>query len=83
MAMVDNFIKYGGYVVKKHDEENPFSVIEIEEKNRKTNTEEGDDNLKLEDSEEEDVIYLDEELSEEVLLIINCSYLLFSFLTHH
>ena len=66
MAMVDHFIEFGGYEVKKHDdEENPFAVIEIVETFREIDPEENHGIVESDDLEDEDVIYLDDDFSDE------------------
>ena len=66
MAMVDHFIEFGGYEVKKHDdEENPFAVIEIVETFREMDPEENHGIVESDDLEDEDVIYLDDDFSDE------------------
>ena len=60
MAMVDNFIKHGGYTIKKYAEDsNPFKKVDLEE--REVEPGEGDDNdNELEDINDEEVIYLED-----------------------
>ena len=63
MDMVDNFMKYGGYVVRNFDDKkNPFVSIEVEEYVRPVNNEEEVDTLDWMNIEEEDIIYLDDDV---------------------
>ena len=60
MAIVDNFIKNGGYTFKKYtDESNSFKKVELEERDIEPD-EEDDLLLELKDIDEEEVIHLDD-----------------------
>ena len=62
--MLNIFIEFGGYEVKKHDdEENPFAAIEIVEIFREMDPEENHGHVESDDLEDEDVIYLDGDFS--------------------
>ena len=67
MAMVDHFLQFGGYVVKKYDEEeNPFEVLEVVETFRDRYPEQDDEDYGgLDELDEEDIIYLEDDLSDE------------------
>ena len=67
MAMVDHFLQFGGYVVKKYDEEeNPFEVLEVVETFRDRDPEQDDEEYGgLDELDEEDIIYLEDDLSDE------------------
>ena len=60
MALVENFIKNGGYTIKKYtDESDYFQKVELEERDIEPD-EEDDLLLELEDIDKEEVIYLDD-----------------------
>ena len=60
MAMVDNFIKHGGYTIKKYAEDsNPFKKVDLEEREVEPGPDNDNDN-NLEDIDDEEVIYLED-----------------------
>ena len=67
MAMIDHFLQFGGYTVKKYDEEeNPFEDLEVVETFRDIDPDQDhEDAGGLDDLDEEDIIYLDDDLSDE------------------
>ena len=67
MAMIDHFLQFGGYTVKKYDEEeNPFEDLEVVETFRDIDPDQDhEDAGGLDDLDEEDIIYLDDDLRDE------------------